>query len=380
MSGKIDFLQLLKVMENIQSIENNFKNSYETSSLSLSTNEEKITGIHLYDPVFISSYEVRKKKAFKRYDYVRELKAYLKITAKLLSKAFGIYILSFYANLLKRNINSKKAEMHAKLITLLDERLGMHGYKWHSLKFNLLSDEEQDRYLQLIDTHGIDPDYPNIEEYFVTPQVLEENQLIRQFADSIGVTENDLAAVFGQDIEIENTENHLNNYFQLLSGFKRRQKYSYKDIMNAYLAKHPDSKDIIDKYKNDVLSLKDRNWEENDIKQFDGLNIFKLLIKIVIRGHAVSSFVIQKFSSFKELFFLYKEVNRLPLIPIKYDFSLPLYNYQDVDEIKETSIRKQVNFSLIYDLWSLFENEANMQINEFIPLLNNIYLSLILLV
>ncbi|MBN2445003.1 MAG: hypothetical protein JXJ04_26850, partial [Spirochaetales bacterium] len=94
MSGKIDYQQLITIIEHLPEIEEGFSINFPDNYFSLDISK---IDMNLYNYDIHSSLESRRQKGYKKYDFVLEIKAYLKIILALLNTQSGIYLCGYFA-------------------------------------------------------------------------------------------------------------------------------------------------------------------------------------------------------------------------------------------------------------------------------------------
>jgi len=112
MSGKIDLLQLVAIMEQLPAIEHSLSVLTQGGYLK----DENVNSICLYDFDIKNDLYVRKQRGFRSIDCVAEIKAYLGIIQTMLTKVDGVHLCSYYAHILKRYKNPNLAETIFRLV------------------------------------------------------------------------------------------------------------------------------------------------------------------------------------------------------------------------------------------------------------------------
>ena len=118
MSGKIDLVQLIAIVEQLPEIERSITSAFPDSNISL----KNIKSINLYDYDIEYAIQARKNSGFRSLDFAVEIKAYFNIVKTLLGKATGVYLCAYYATLLKRYKDPIIAETINNLVRLVDDR------------------------------------------------------------------------------------------------------------------------------------------------------------------------------------------------------------------------------------------------------------------
>ena len=223
MSGKIDLVQLIAIVEQLPDIERAFTSAFSETK----TNIKSIKAMFLYDYDIDTAIQARRRSGFHSLDFAVEIKAYFNIVKALLQKATGVYLCAYYAGLLKKFKNPVIAEIIFNLVRIIDDRGGMHIYKWHTQKLLGITKVDMQKYLQFLEENrGCDPQYPRLYLVFRDEDAARETQ--------------DVAAL-------------VNNFG--LSGEFLKNKYavSYKDLLNAYINQYPETREVIEKFQNNLL-------------------------------------------------------------------------------------------------------------------------------
>jgi len=278
MSGRIDMVHLIAIIEQLPAIEQAFTAAFPDGISKLGN----IQSMNLYDYDIENALHARRQQGYHSIDFTVEIKAYFDIVKALLEKPTGVYLCAYYAGLLKRYKNPVIAETISRLVRVINDRGGMHIYKWHTKKLLGKPKKDMASYLDYIEgTHGCDPEYPQVEFIFRDEEQVRENaELTDLFAD-LG----------------------LEQYFT------GEDKISYKELLDAYIQEHPDTIELITDYQQQLLSGLERQWTGEYISQLDGLNIHRLLLRSVIRGIGTGFSMSGKSSSFADLFEKYGYVH-----------------------------------------------------------------------
>jgi len=339
MSGKIDLIQLIAIIEQLPAIERAFISAFPNGITKLNN----IQSMNLYDYDIENALQIRRQRGFHSLDFTIEIKAYFDIVKSLLEKPTGVYLCAHYAGLLKRYKDPDIAEIISRLVRVINDRGGMHIYKWHTKK--LLDKPKNDMlsYLGYIErNHGCDPEYPQIDVIFRDEEQARGNY---EFANLI------------RDLRLEHY-------------FTAKDKVSYKQLLNAYVQEHPDTSELITGYQQQLLSGLDRQWTDEYVQRLDLLNIHRLLLRSVIRGIGTGFSSPGKSSSFIELFTKYGGVHSQININVKTDFIMPvkqiILSSADQDEIA----RKQINLTPIEKVWNSLSNSESYSTGSVLTYIN----------
>jgi len=339
MSGKIDLIQLVAIIEQLPAIERSFISAFPNGVKKINI----IQAMNLYDYDIENALQVRRQRGFHSFDFTVEIKAYFDIVKSLLEKPTGVYLCAHYAGLLKRYKDPDIAEIISRLVRVINDRGGMHIYKWHTQKLLNKSKNDMQPYLEYIErSHGCDPEYPQIDVIFRDEEQARDNL---EFTNLIG------------DLGLEHH-------------FTAKDKVSYKQLLNAYVQEHPDTSELITDYQQQLLSGLDRQWTEEYINQLDLLNIHNLLLRSVIRGIGTGYSITGKSSSFYQLYSRYGSVHSQININVKTNFIMPvkpiILSSADQDEVA----RKQVNLIPIEKVWNSLSNYESFSIGNVITFIN----------
>jgi len=339
MSGKIDLVQLTAIIEQLPAIEHSFTMAFPDGISKL----ENIQSMNLYDYDIENDLEARKKQGYHSLDFTVEIKAYFDIVKALLEKPTGVYLCAYYAGLLKRYKDSGIAELISRLVRIVDDRGGMHIYKWHTKKLLDKPRADMQSYLDYIEeVRGCDPEYPQIESIFRDEeQAREAAELANLFAD-LGL------------------EQH----------FTGAEKVSYKQLLNAYTKEHPDTTELITDYQQQLLSGLDRQWTSEYIEQLDNLNIHSLLLRSVIRGIGTGFSITEKSSGFAELFEKYGIVNSQMKVNAKTNFIIPVNQLILSSADEDAVARKQINLVLVEKVWNSICSPEPLNVGSVLTYIN----------
>ena len=351
MSGKIDLVQLISIVEQLPDIERSFANAFPDGNIKL----KKIQDINLYDYDIDFAILERKRNGFHSLDFVVEIRAYFSIVKALLEKSTGVYLLAWYARSLKKYKNPVIAETISNLISILDDRGGMHIYKWHTKK---LLEKSKDSgsgngmltYIRLIeDNNGCDPDYPKLHLLFRDEETSRETQDVFELATELGL---------GSYI----TEKNISNA-------------SYRDLLTAYTKKFPETGELIASYQDQMLSGQDRGWtleyaQKLDTLRSSGKNLFGLLLRSVIRGIGTGWMFVAKSSSFAGLFRQYGSVQSQTEISARTKFLMRIRPIKNIPSDLDVLARKQVNLALVEKVWNYLSESGPVNLDNTLAFIN----------
>ena len=351
MSGKIDLVQLISIVEQLPDIECSFANAFPDGNIKL----KKIQDINLYDYDIDLAIQERKRNGFHSLDFAVEIRAYFGIVRALLEKSTGLHLLGWYVRLLKRHKNPVVAEALFNLISVLDDRGGMHIYKWHTKKMlekskDAAPENGMQAYVRLVeDKNGCDPDYPKLHLLFRDEEISRETQDVFELANDLGL---------GNYI----TEKNISNA-------------SYRDLLNAYTLKFPDTGELIASYQGQVLSGLDRGWTLEYAQKLDelssnGKSLFGLLLRSVIRGIGAGWMFVAKSSSFAGLFKLYGSVQSQTEISARTPFLMRVKPVKSIPTDLDALARKQVNLALLEKVWNYLSDAGPVNLDNTLVFVN----------
>jgi len=347
MSGKIDLVQIVAIIEQLPAIEQSFTTAFPNGITKL----ENIQSMNLYDYDIENTMLARRQRGFHNLDFITEIKAYFNIVKALLEKPTGVYLCAYYASLLKRYKDPDIAEYISHLVRIVNDRGGMHIYKWHTKKLLAKKNKNNIRlYLDFLETHnGCDPEYPRIDHLFRDEQQEREN---------VGVE--DLIAQF-----------NLGRHF---SG-KSTNNVSYKQLLNAYIEEHPDTAELITNFQQQLLKGSDRQWTHEHIDQLDSLstpqkNLHLPLLRSVIRGIGSLYSMPNKSFRFAELYEKYGSVHSQMNIKTRTDFVMPVKEIDLSSSDQDAIARKSINLTSVEKVWTYFSSTDPLSINNTLAYIN----------
>ncbi|MCL2186255.1 MAG: hypothetical protein FWB86_10440 [Treponema sp.] len=345
MSGKIDLVQLVAIVEQLPDIERSFSSAFPDTHISLKT----IQAINLYDYDIDYAIQARKNSGFLSLDFAIEIKAYFNIVKALLQKPTGAYLCAYYASLLKRYKNPVIAEIIYNLIRVIDDRGGMHIYKWHTKQLLEKPKAVMQNYLQFVEqNHGCDPEYPRIYLLFRDEEAAREAMDVFALANNFGL--NDAA-------------------------LRNKETVSYKDLLNAYIKEHPSTKELIESFQEELLIGRDRQWSRDFTDKIDNLrndekNLYGPLLRSVVRGVG-SGWSKEKAAGFTPLLEEYGEVHSSLLINARTEFKMPIIPIGSSSSEHDKFARKQINLVNIEKVWNSFSVTEQKNVNNTLVYINN---------
>ena len=331
MSGKIDLIQLIAIIEQLPAIEHLLGAVTQRGYLKF----ENIDSVCLFDYDIENAMHVRKQRGFHSIDFVTELKAYLDIMQAMLQKASGVHLCAYYTRLLKRYKNPYLAETISRLVHVIYNRGGMHVYKWHTQKLLTMPRDRMQAYIDLVNSnHGCDPEYPQIHLLF-----RDEEQA-------------------RQDFEMRDILAHLGLKQQLSATGADRA--SFKQVLNAYIKEHTGTENVVADYQRQLLEGSEHKWTAEFIQQLDDISdsekrlyLHLLLLRSVIRGIGTGYSLARKSASFNELFAKYGSVHSQSKINVKTSFIMPVIPNFHSSADHDAIARKEVNLAAVEKIWKV---------------------------
>ena len=344
MSGKIDLIQLIAIIEQLPAIERAFTDLPRTSKL------ENIKSMNLYDYDIENALLARRQRGFHSLDFTIEIKAYFNIVKALLKKLTGVYLCAHYAGLLKRYKDPDIAENISRLVRIVNDRGGMHIYKWHTKKLLAKNKNNMQLYLDHIEeNNGCDPEYPRVDLIFRDEEMEREN---------LGIV--NAIAQF-----------NLGRHF---SG-KGKHLVSYKQLISAYIEEHPDSESLITDFQQQLLAGLDRQWTAENLRQLDSLstpdkNLHLPLMRSIIRGIGSIYCPPNKSSGFIELFDKYSAAHSLLNINARTNFVMPVKELYSGSTDQDAVARENINLVSVEKVWDSLCNSDPVNINSTLSYIN----------
>jgi hypothetical protein len=358
-------------------IESSFRENFPES---IKINLSRID-FNLYDYDIKKSLAARKQKGFKSYDFVLEVKAYLKIIIGLLSTNAGIFLCGYFARVLSAARDPVIAGTLARLVEILDDRGGMHIYRWHVRKLRSMNKINHPDYLASIEENGgCDPEYPGAENIFVDIEIQNDDTEILRAARELGISTEALCEqVFARkNLHVNNEEEYINTIIADAGGIRKNGEFTFKDLLNAYIKKHPETGDCINSYRDDFLKGQDRKWHIKNIEPVDKLGkwLHGPLLRSVIRGIGSGFSYTLKSDSLKSLFDLYGKANKQTAINKRVEFSIPVKKITDPGRLEREEIKTQVNMQLIQSVWDMLSRSGLPSADNILMHVNELALSI----
>jgi len=356
MSGRIDLIQLVAIIESMPAIESGFRENFPEKSFKLDMKALKMS-LYNYD-ISRSVYE-RKNKGFSSYDFVVELRAYLSIIIALLGTGSGVYLCGYFAARLSALKDPDAAKLFERLIRAIEDNGGKNIYIWHTRRMLSLPSEYRAGYIDLIEANGgVDPSYPVMDRYFNGNglEQLSEKEFNKKLK-ALGITIEDFESSSIIQTSGENGEIRIPHHAWI----------------TAYLKHYPERKVEIDRYKNEIVSGMDRLWNNDRVKEIDelGIPLHRPLLHSVIPG--LSGSALYKSNSFAGLMFQYGEVAEKSSLQHSHEFKMPVHETSSFDKFQTAEIRSQVNMIVIKNVWSCIENKETVHADNVTYYLNMEY-------
>ena len=346
MSGKIDLVQLIAIIEQLPDLEQSFSTAFPHDIPKL----DSIRSMSLYDYDIEKALYTRRQRGFHSIDFTVEIKAYYDIVKALLEKPAGVYLCAHYARLLRRYKDPVIADTISRLIRIIDDRGGMHIYKWHTKKLLTLPKNEMQPYLDYIENNGgWDPEYPQIHLLFRDEEQVRENFEIAALLDQL----------------------NLRHHFSEAD----LKNISSKQLLNAYIKEYPDTASLISDYQQQLLAGSDSEWTYDFLQKLDNLsshggNLYFPLLRSVIRGIGGGIFNIAKSSGFTGLFNKFGRVNPQIKINAKTDFIMPVKAFSKNSTDEDATARKSINLVSVEKVWNSISSSDQLSLGNILPFIN----------
>ncbi len=343
LSGKVDLIQLVPIMTYAAELEPRFDRVFANSK---DSTVAEIFSVSLYKD-FEANMTARQNKGLTTYSLVREIKAYLRMIRTLIDSNSGIYLSGYFAALLRSALDPDGAEALAETLPNVRDTGGMLAYRWHARRVVSLEQGERNTFVAAIRQYGgLNPEYPhrNPEQLF---------------------------AGFGADHETAECERLAASLEPPVS---ETAPTGFRDLRDAYRHRHPERRALIDGCIADLLTGRDRGWQQQQIRGFDSLGpvFHRLLIYSTIPGVARGfSTHTLKARSFAELFTRYAAANAQPAISMKHSAAMTERVLRDTGAAQNTKLQQRVRFALLRRCARVvLEHQSPLPLQEFIRLLN----------
>ncbi len=341
MSGRIDFVQLVAIIENMPAIETGFRENFPERCFNLDVKTLKMS-LYKYD-ISRSVYE-RKRKGFSNYDFVVELRAYLSIIVALLGTGSGIFLCGYFAARLSALKSPDAASLFERLILAIEDDGGKNIYVWHTRRMLSHPPDEREAYIEMVETNGgVDPSYPVAQRYFDGAELeLYSEKSFNAKLKALGITKEDF------DPQV----------ISQLNAGRGEITVPHHAWISAYLKHYPDRRVDIDRYRSEVVAGDDRSWDDERVRELDALGIplHRPLLHSVIPG--LSGAISYKSNTFAGLMHQYRSVAQIEPIPVSHEFRVPVREVSSFDKLLSAEVRSQVNMTVIKQAWSCIESEA----------------------
>lgn len=342
LSGKVDLPHLNRILSLLPDVERLFRENFKEGYLdSLAKDAPGI-----YGKDFEKGFQERRNKGYKYYDFIVETESFLKILSALLKTQSGYFLLPWVSNVLVGKKDTNLAQNIAALVDALDDTGGNHTYTWHIRKLMNKPARDREAYITLVrDNNGVDPEYPNIRRIFQNPGDTYETTYLLELARKLGIPLSD----FGPKGTV----------------------FSFKDLLNAYTKRNPESLEILNRFRMDAITGIDRQWDLQTLAQFDSLgnNVHPLFLRSAIRGLGSNFFSAIKSVNFSNLYSEFS-IAKPNSFHIEKEFKIPFYEVNNMDKFKEEEIAKKVNRKLVLSALSPFLTASPVSVDNFVPFLS----------
>jgi len=347
-SGRISFQHLIAILEQMPRIEEGFRENFPSDWFDINVSAIPLS---LYDYDIQRSISQRKDRGFKNTDFVRELRAYMKIIISLLQTSAGIYLCGFFAKRLTALKNPDIADTFASLVDVLHDNGGKHIYTWHVRQLLRKKREDRAAYIQyIVDNGGSDPEYPAPRDVFTD-------------VDEVYYHEKDSEDVLGQlGITMEDIARSSNRNITSLD----RREVTPGMILNGYMYRYPEKKEVIGAFIDEICAGEDRNWTPQRIEEIDSLGhaLHYPILKRVIRGLGSLLFTGTKSRSFTGLYWKYSIESSKYFRDASVSFNLSSIDsskYSSIDHKIRQQVRKQLDLKTFHQVWEcLMENGTSI--------------------
>ncbi|HOP64863.1 MAG TPA: hypothetical protein PK906_15910 [Spirochaetota bacterium] len=341
MSGRIDLVQLVAVIENMPAIESGFRENFPERCFNLDLKTLKMS---LYNYDMSRSVYDRKMKGFSDYDFVVELRAYLSIIVALLGTGSGIFLCGYFAARLSALKSPDAACLFERLILAIEDNGGKNIYIWHTRRMLSLPSNERGSYIDMIELNGgVDPSYPVAERLFDGEEIeLYSERAFNAKLKTLGITKDDF------DLSL----------LSPVDGGRGEVRVPHHAWISAYLKHYPERRGDIDRYRNEVVAGKDRTWNDERVREIDGLGIplHRPLLHSVIPG--LSGALTYKSNSFAGLMLQYRSVAGIEPLAVSHEFRVPVRETSSFDKLLSAKVRSRVNMTVIREAWSCIESQS----------------------
>lgn len=331
LSGKMDAQQLTALMKRVPEIEKAFSTQFSSQIDIAGRARASYERMHLYNADYASPLSERRVKGFTDYDVVEEVSAYLDIIQSLMKSHSGLHLCGYFASLLKARKDPVMAHALARMVAAITDNGGMHIFMWHTGRLLALDKLEYNDYIdKLVDNGGFDPEYPEPGALFSDLRMDFDTADTRRIGEKLGLE------------------------------FDDKSKPGYRDLLELYMQKHPESRDDIERFQKELANGVERGWDRDFLHRLDlySPDLHKPLLKSVIRGIDKGYSRSMKSSSLIYLYDKYGEVNDHEAVSIRKPFRLPVSALKNSLSL-EKRLRRKLNVALFVKAWSAIFPEGS---------------------
>ncbi len=255
LSGRIDLIPLTEILKSLPTIEQAFRLRYPESSYGAKI-QDRADQIFIYGIDVEAALEDRRNQGMSDLDLVQELRVYLRLLGRLLTRESAIFLAGFLAKVFQRFPGDTVGPRIERLLDLLGDREGLQIYEWHIHRLVALPDQQQEAYLETLQANGgLDPRYR-------IPQDIFQDNVVSDLRGN-------------QELETK-------------LGLPRLAKgpRSATQVVEDYITIHPELKAEYQEWKDDIFEAKDRSWGPKKFPNLDqaGKDFHKALLRSTIRG------------------------------------------------------------------------------------------------
>ena len=345
-SGRISFQHLIAILEQMPRIEEGFRENFPSDWFDINVSAIPMS---LYDYDIQRSISQRKDRGFKNTDFVRELRAYMKIIISLLQTSAGIYLCGYFAKRLTALKNPDIADRFASLVDVIQDNGGKHIYTWHVRQLLSRKSEDHAAYIHYIaDNGGSDPGYPAPRDVFTDADEIYYNEKdSRDVLEQLGITLEDIALSSSRKVE------RLD-----------RREITPGMILNGYMYRYPEKKEVIESIIDDICGGEDKNWTTERVEEIDSLGhaLHYPIVKRVIRGLSSLLFTGAKSRSFTGLYQQYSIESSRYFRDAGVTFNLSSIDssrYSSIDHKIRQQVRKQLDVKIFHQAWECLMESGN---------------------
>jgi len=345
-SANLEFANLIQIMQNLPIIEASFREFYSSEQYEKDIDSLKI---HLYHENFNVSLQARHKKKFTRHHFTKELRAYLRIMAQLLSARSGLYLCSYFAILLSRKKDPIIADALHRLLTMIRDSGGMYVYKWHADQVvNMPKDRIEQFLVEVQSNRGIHPQYPWIHTIFSRRTSQAKKDELQKLAEGLGLWDETLKKAYQID------------------------ELSERTILNHLKNTRPDARRLIEKAQHDIARGVEQNWPASFISSLDkiGPGTFRLVLKATVPAlYTGYSFRILH-ETFTDLFAQRESLASHLHLGIQRTFPLATYKVETQPRHIEDKVRAKINLKTLEFTFGLLTQQPRTEITAALAPIN----------